>query len=647
MLLTPLLTRRRTRVLAAFASVAALVVLGVTPVQAIPAQAEDPPPQVLLLMDASGSMKEPDPSGSSKMDAAKKALDGVIQEMPDSAEVGLRVYGATEAGGEPTPAACADTQLVAPIAELDRATLGAAVEGFQAKGETPIAHSLEQAAADFSGDGAKRIILVSDGEESCVPDPCPQVESLADQDIDLTIDIVGLAVDAAAKDQLSCLTEATGGTYYDAADAGELADGLQVLTQRAVRDFTFTGKPTKGGEQPRSATPLTPGSWTTTLPASEEPIFFVVDRTDATLNFTVTSQPEGFFPSIEILGSLPDAVDCGSQSNSQSDTASTRNQVFSTQYSIDTVDLGRPGDADEACFDADSIVLAVTSDAEQPVPAMLTVDLEASVTGAEDLKSPPGLDLNDTPAATGEGEGTPLVGGLNFATAPEIGPGRYRLLMGLDESAVIKVPVEWGQQLSATSRVRNPGRKISIGIDGFGPDLGPAGGAVHSSYGRHRTFVEAANAGTFEYAFPEVSYANRSHGSEPNASRAGFYYLTVFALADTLDDEGAGQLVTVELDIARNGEAGPEPDYATAGGSTTPDRATDQETSTATAAPPAEDSSTATGADNTQPSDSTETGAAPRDQAGTPSYLVWLAGGSTVVLLAAGGALWALLRRRT
>lgn len=291
MLLTPLLTRRRTRVLAAFASVAALVVLGVTPVQAIPAQAEDPPPQVLLLMDASGSMKEPDPSGSSKMDAAKKALDGVIQEMPDSAEVGLRVYGATEAGGEPTPAACADTQLVAPIAEMDRATLGAAVEGFQAKGETPIAHSLEQAAADFSGDGAKRIILVSDGEESCVPDPCPQVESLAAQDIDLTIDIVGLAVDAAAKDQLSCLTEATGGTYYDAADAGELADGLQVLTQRAVRDFTFSGTPTKGGNAPGSATRLTPGSHTTTLAPDKSPTFFRVDRRDHTLNFTVTVAP--------------------------------------------------------------------------------------------------------------------------------------------------------------------------------------------------------------------------------------------------------------------------------------------------------------------------------------------------------------------
>jgi Ca-activated chloride channel family protein len=95
--------------------------------------------KLLLMLDASGSMNEPDPSGVSKLAAAQKALTSVVDSLPDTAVVGLRVYGATVNAPNPTAQSCADSQLVAPVAPIDRTALKAAITKFTAVGDTPIA----------------------------------------------------------------------------------------------------------------------------------------------------------------------------------------------------------------------------------------------------------------------------------------------------------------------------------------------------------------------------------------------------------------------------------------------------------------------------------------------------------------------------
>ena len=72
--------------------------LGGTGLAAATAADEPVPGRLLLLLDASGSMKAKDPSGLTKIEAAKKALTGVVGALPDTAQVGLRVYGATVDG---------------------------------------------------------------------------------------------------------------------------------------------------------------------------------------------------------------------------------------------------------------------------------------------------------------------------------------------------------------------------------------------------------------------------------------------------------------------------------------------------------------------------------------------------------------------
>ena len=101
---------------------------------------------------------------------------------------------------------------------VDRGALGAAVDGAKALGATPIAWSLEQAAADFkAGGGKKLIVLVTDGKESCDGD----LKAAAARLQGIGLKIIGFDLDADAAASFKGL-----GTFENASDAKALASAL-------------------------------------------------------------------------------------------------------------------------------------------------------------------------------------------------------------------------------------------------------------------------------------------------------------------------------------------------------------------------------------------------------------------------------------
>ncbi len=185
------------------------------------------PKKLLLILDVSGSMKEPDASGETKMKASQAALTSVVESsLPSTTQVGLRVFGAEVVGGKPTEEACADTQSVHPLTPLDRAGLVKLINGAKPKGETPLGYTLTQAINDLGTDGERNIVMISDGKESCTPDPCPAIRDVIGSGINFRLDTVGVAVDAKARDQLTCLAEAGHGEYYDVQQMDELVGAL-------------------------------------------------------------------------------------------------------------------------------------------------------------------------------------------------------------------------------------------------------------------------------------------------------------------------------------------------------------------------------------------------------------------------------------
>ncbi|GAA5078176.1 VWA domain-containing protein [Streptomyces similanensis] len=192
-------------------------------------------PKVELVLDVSGSMRARDIDGGTRMAAAKQAFNEVLDATPEEVQLGIRTLGANYRGND-RKEGCKDTARLYPVGPLNRTEAKTAVATLSPTGWTPIGPALLKAATDLEGgDGTRRIVLISDGEDTCQPlDPCEVAREIAAKGIGLTIDTLGLVPDAKTRDQLSCIADATGGTYTDVRHKEELSDKVGELVDRAA-----------------------------------------------------------------------------------------------------------------------------------------------------------------------------------------------------------------------------------------------------------------------------------------------------------------------------------------------------------------------------------------------------------------------------
>ncbi|WP_427918995.1 VWA domain-containing protein [Streptomyces sp. cg40] len=219
-------------------------------------------PKVELVLDVSGSMSAKDMDGGSRMAAAKQAFNEVLDATPEEVQLGIRTLGANYHGND-RKTGCKDTAQLYPVGTLNRTEAKTAVATLQPTGWTPIGPALLKAADDLDGgDGTRRIVLISDGEDTCQPlDPCEVAREIAAKGIGLTIDTLGLVPDAKTRDQLSCIADATGGTYTSVQHKEELSDRVGQLVDRAA-DPVVTPVATDGTAQCAGAPTLKSGLYT-------------------------------------------------------------------------------------------------------------------------------------------------------------------------------------------------------------------------------------------------------------------------------------------------------------------------------------------------------------------------------------------------
>lgn len=193
----------------------------------------------MIVLDASSSMKEDDAPGP-RIDAAKKAASSLVDGLPNGSPVGLIVYGASTDDSDAAKAAgCQDIKTLVSVAPADKAAFAAAVNGVAASGYTPLGSSLRTAAAALPASGSRNIVVVSDGDDTCQPPaPCDVAKEIAADG--LTIHTVGFRVSGSAKDTLTCIAEASGGKYVDAANATQLQAFLRTAVDPNATVNTLT-----------------------------------------------------------------------------------------------------------------------------------------------------------------------------------------------------------------------------------------------------------------------------------------------------------------------------------------------------------------------------------------------------------------------
>jgi von Willebrand factor type A domain len=181
---------------------------------------------IALILDASGSMNAKLASGGTRIDAAKTAVAAFVAKLDSNVRIGYRVYGHQSPTREKN---CKDTELLVGFgpASANRDAILAKTQSVKAQGYTPITYVIQLAAADIAKEpGARTIVLVSDGKETCPGDPCAAAKALADADANLVIHTIGFNVDAAARFQLQCMARVARGTYSDATGAADLGARL-------------------------------------------------------------------------------------------------------------------------------------------------------------------------------------------------------------------------------------------------------------------------------------------------------------------------------------------------------------------------------------------------------------------------------------
>lgn len=167
------------------------------------------PPKVVILLDSSGSMGQLMDKQKSKMFYAKKLFGSYLSDQwREKADVGLLVYGGRRKQD------CSDTYMAIPVGEKNLGKIDKAVKTLEPVGMTPISRSLELAIDQLkSYPGPKRVMIFTDGEETCGGDSCKILEKAIQEKIfDLEMFVTGIGMKENSKDldKLRCLGKVLG-----------------------------------------------------------------------------------------------------------------------------------------------------------------------------------------------------------------------------------------------------------------------------------------------------------------------------------------------------------------------------------------------------------------------------------------------------
>lgn len=531
----------------------------------------------MVVLDASGSMTGADPTGSTKMDAAKRAVHTFLDAAPDGAPVGLAAYGTGTGNSDAERTqGCQDVTVVSPVGPLDRAALGAAVDGLTPRGYTPIGRALQVAAEQLPQEGPRSIVLVSDGVDTCSPpQPCDVVRTLAGHGVDLVVHAVGFGVDAEARAQLSCIAQATGGTYTDAPDADALRRVLPRVTGSALRNYQPAGTPITGAATVEAAPVAAPGQHLDTIGQHEQRYYSVDVPEGATAYFSATVS----FPRLSGVNILDDfntlqlrsygeaGEDCHEfKSEQATDSSSGEALTVATTWTGATEPKKGSGSNDR-CRGGGRYTFALTWDrvsagVPERLPVELLVGVEPQVADAGPVAVLPAPTFVEP-----QGPTRPVVGGGSFNVAGALdGSGSYTDTVQRGEFVFYRVQLDWGQGLAYRVRFEpTPGTGLR--------NLSPASTTVYAPSREEIGTANLAYTGS-QLVLPStdpalttapVRYNNRTADdiSARTQSVAGTYYIAV-QLGPTAQDPEAAGSVPIRLDVDVSGDPEPGPTYAQA-----------------------------------------------------------------------------------
>jgi hypothetical protein len=238
---------------------------------------------LVIVLDVSGSMKAA-LGGTTRWQTALDTLEEVLSALPDDLNVGLRVYGHRHSSK--SAQTCQDTELIVPIAPLDRERIVAAATALAPRGETPLVRSVLKSVGDLKSAGGGSVILITDGEESCKGDAKAAAREIKASGVNVALNIVGFTLTGKTVEaELAKLAGSTGGRYYGAQDGSQLSRAVKLAAlQRLPYDILdSSGRVLASGQTSELSRELPPGKYGIRIDALgqvlEDSLTIVADET--------------------------------------------------------------------------------------------------------------------------------------------------------------------------------------------------------------------------------------------------------------------------------------------------------------------------------------------------------------------------------
>lgn len=200
---------------------------------------------VLIVLDNSDSMQLGTPT---RMEIAKQAIKNYVTKASSKTNIGLMIYGHKGSNS----ISCTNAEIISKIGTVNGGIINKLLNeikppvelapvGFALQ-QDPVAFVgvLEQALVAFAGkvNQNNEIILLTDGEETCDPDPIGQATSLKSSNLNIKINVIGFAVDDKAQTKLDKISTSGGGSFFTANNLTELEEKFNYLYENELKRMT-------------------------------------------------------------------------------------------------------------------------------------------------------------------------------------------------------------------------------------------------------------------------------------------------------------------------------------------------------------------------------------------------------------------------
>lgn len=210
----------------------------------------------IVVMDGSNSMNGRLPGDSAvKHVLVREALRRTLPRSAPGTRVGMAAFGHRRSSD------CTDAAMVIAPAAEPKALL-TELERFKPRGFSPVALALREAAAPLAAvQGRVGLLLVLDDLASCrTEDPCTTGTDLVARNPRLTISVVGLALNPAAAERMTCLATAGKGRFINVQDAREIDAAFETVLVASAGGVTPPAPVPAGRREAASPRPTVPAA---------------------------------------------------------------------------------------------------------------------------------------------------------------------------------------------------------------------------------------------------------------------------------------------------------------------------------------------------------------------------------------------------